>query len=234
MTASSTSSAPTCSSHSWGSFYARCAITSTPLEEARGRLLVLLGKLKSPELKQFLARVLTAEGLLPLFFTCPGSIIYHHNYPGGLLEHSVAVAERVCSEPSWSQQERDVGLVAGLLHDIGKTRMFTPNMRFTKSARAVKHESLTLELCAQALAELDASNAPMANLLRHCWTCRLNAAHGLPVRSRIARSVIAHDGVSAFNSNETEAFKTAPPHHCFASRGKGAAAAQYIRLPLAC
>ncbi|MGE6511067.1 MULTISPECIES: TraI domain-containing protein [Gammaproteobacteria] len=53
-------------------------------------------------------------------------LLYHHAYAGGLLEYSLNVANNAVAmlrlnEPAMPRLMQEMCLVAGLLHDIGKT-----------------------------------------------------------------------------------------------------------------
>lgn len=63
------------------------------------RLAQLVRDIEVPVLKQFLNHMLSRDEIVLPFLTAPASICYHHNYPGGLLEHSVEVAEIVAGLP---------------------------------------------------------------------------------------------------------------------------------------
>ena len=58
-----------------------------------------------------------------IFTTAPAAKVYHHAYLGGLMEHTVAVAE-MCDfvAQQYGRVDRDLLLTAALLHDVGKTR----------------------------------------------------------------------------------------------------------------
>ena len=57
------------------------------------------------------------------FFDVPSSLSRHHNWRGGLAEHSLGVMERAL-KMNHNDDKRDSIIVASLLHDICKTRQF--------------------------------------------------------------------------------------------------------------
>ena len=72
----------------------------------------------------------------------PGGMQWHHPYLGGLLEHSVSVAE-ICDfvAQRHSELNRDLLVLAALLHDIGKIREYsaTTIIDFTDEGRLEGH-----------------------------------------------------------------------------------------------
>ena len=75
------------------------------------------------------------------FFTAPASTRYHLSRPGGLVEHSVHVYERLMGlcdmetqynlsfdEPAW-----ETLAICGLLHDVCKTNFYSVEMRNRKN-----------------------------------------------------------------------------------------------------
>lgn len=64
------------------------------------------------------------------FKESPAAITHHHNFLGGLLEHTVGVVricESICS--FYTELDRDILLTAAMLHDIGKI----PKYRYSAS-----------------------------------------------------------------------------------------------------
>lgn len=57
------------------------------------------------------------------FFEVPSSLNRHHNWRGGLAEHSLGVMDRAL-KMNRNYDDRDSIIVAALLHDICKTRQF--------------------------------------------------------------------------------------------------------------
>ena len=76
------------------------------------------------------------------FKDAPGGKLWHHNYIGGLLEHTLNVtfaAERFAL--LYPEVNRDLLITAGLLHDIGKIASYdyTKFIDFTDEGRLVGH-----------------------------------------------------------------------------------------------
>ncbi|CAO1659163.1 TraI domain-containing protein [Halomonas sp. NYA30] len=98
----------------------------SPMPEVFDKLVTTVQSLQSECLRAFLTRVLERKDRLEAFLNAPASVNYHHAYPGGLLEHSLNVANNAVAmlrlnEPSMSRLMQETCFVAGLLHDIGKT-----------------------------------------------------------------------------------------------------------------
>ncbi|PPK51612.1 3'-5' exoribonuclease [Marinobacter persicus] len=184
-----------------------------PEPEALDELVGAVRSLESVHLQSFLTRVLERRGRLEVFLKTPASQNYHHNYPGGLLVHSLEVAKGVLgmvqmNEPETSRAMQEVGFVAGLLHDIGKIYTCDVKGRPTAAARLCDHADLTLEACALGLAYLDRADPEAALALRHIWTCASpGARYGKPTAMTLARYVRDADGQSAMADNQRKAYR---------------------------
>lgn len=75
------------------------------------------------------------------FFTAPASTRFHLSSPGGLLEHSLHVFERmkaICTNeatitPGFNEPSMETIAVCGLLHDICKANFYAVEMRNRKN-----------------------------------------------------------------------------------------------------
>ena len=75
------------------------------------------------------------------FFAAPASTRFHLSSPGGLLEHSLHVFERmkaICANeatitPGFNEPSMETIAVCGLLHDICKTNFYAVEMRNRKN-----------------------------------------------------------------------------------------------------
>ena len=110
----------------------------------------------------------------------------HHRWKGGLAYHTLEVARTINNAfnyPSeegapWSTPERDLGMVAALLHDIAECvddgRPSTPAIDARRHACGVRH----LELVKPALSNLFRTNRELGNALLELWCPTLEAKTG--------------------------------------------------------
>ena len=157
----------------------------------------LLGQLKTLALRQFLGDVLADDAIAFPFVSCPASLSYHHNYPGGLLRHSFECVQMVERYKEFASVKKELGMVAALFHDIGKVLTMTPQMRLTSLGRSIDHDKLTLEVLAPFLRRLDQDWPEGASELRYLMTWRPGRRDpGIP-KTPLANAVLAADRVSA-------------------------------------
>lgn len=81
------------------------------------------------------------------FLINPAGMRLHHAYVGGLLHHSVSVAELACAmAEKIGGMDRDMVLAGALLHDVGKLQEISPDMGFpyTTEGRLLGHITITV------------------------------------------------------------------------------------------
>jgi len=171
-----------------------------PKPDALNTLVDLVGSIKEQLLKEFVCNVLLQPNIGLKFIQCPASIKHHHNYGGGLLEHSVEVAQDFAMHAQHHSEQRDLAITTGLLHDIGKTQTYTVDGQRTAIGQIIDHDDLTLEICASPLQILSVSHAGYANQLRHAWTCASEGSrYGFKAKTPTARLLKVYDRNSASN-----------------------------------
>lgn len=121
------------------------------------------------------SQIFMQDDLMERFIHFPASQMNHHSEKGGLVRHSVAVANLVrCmieqNDPMMPGTMKETAMVAGLLHDIGKTQTYTETGYDEQKSRLIYHDDLTLELCSPGLKYLDKECPEVADTLRHIWT----------------------------------------------------------------
>jgi 3'-5' exoribonuclease len=82
-------------------------------------------ELKNPYLKDLLMAFFGDERFTEEFYNAPSAKIHHHNYLGGLLEHTVEVL-LICKKASdiFPQLDQDLLYTGAILHDIGKLKSY--------------------------------------------------------------------------------------------------------------
>jgi len=91
----------------------------------------LINRIADPYLSELCNRFVGQNGIYrEEFFTAPAAKSMHHGYPGGLLEHSLEVAEFCLADYELLKNYRyeslniDVMLAASLLHDLAKIQEY--------------------------------------------------------------------------------------------------------------
>ena len=101
-----------------------------------------VGRIKNPQLKAVVDEFLADGELMERFCNSPGGVKLHHNYLGGLLEHThnmLRVARAVL--PFYKEVQADLVLAAIFIHDMGKTEELAYDMAFsyTDSGQLIGH-----------------------------------------------------------------------------------------------
>jgi 3'-5' exoribonuclease len=107
----------------------------------------MVGRIKNPQLKAIVGEFLADDELMEKFRSCPGAMKIHHDYLGGLLEHThnmLRVAAAIL--PLYEQVQADLVLAGIFLHDIGKTEELMYDMAFsyTDSGQLLGHIAQSL------------------------------------------------------------------------------------------
>jgi 3'-5' exoribonuclease len=126
-------------------------------EELDGFLEFLAGELSHPGLDATVTRFVGDAEFRERLRRLPAAPGQHHDYAGGLLEHTVGVAT-LCREAAQlhPRLRSDLVLAAALLHDAGRTVELVPGPSFTQTAegRLLGHVHLGLRLVEERAAGL--------------------------------------------------------------------------------
>jgi len=143
-------------------------------EEDFAHLKEVMARVERPPLRALLDAVWADAGLVAALKRAPAAERLHHAYLGGLLEHTLSVAEAavlICTH--YSQLDRDLLLVGVLWHDIGKTRelAYQESFGYTDGGKLVGHIVQGVLMLEEKIAAVRGSGAefsePLANVLRH-------------------------------------------------------------------
>jgi 3'-5' exoribonuclease len=127
-------------------------------------------KIKNQHLKKLLTVILEDEELTRKLKIAPAAKLWHHSYLGGLLEHTLKVAE-LCEKAAelYDLVDKDLLLTGALLHDIGKiyTYSITGYVDYTDEGRLLGHIVSGDELVYQKIKKIEGFPENLALELRH-------------------------------------------------------------------
>ena len=128
------------------------------------RLKELLGRITHPQLKALVDSFLFNKDLMILFCNAPAAMQMHHNFLGGLLEHTLnmlEVAEAIF--PLYPKIQKDLVRAAIFLHDIAKTEelSYKAAISYTDGGQLLGHIILGAQMVTQAADKLAARGKPV-------------------------------------------------------------------------
>ena len=151
-------------------------------------ILELIQALTVQPLHHMMQRVFCDREVVDRYWTIPASAKFHHAFPGGLAAHSLEVAGDLAGQSSLEDHERELCIVAGLLHDIGKLWSYTQDMFLNTAGRAMGHELIGLSRLERELQALEAEWPDGAYALRVMLSgCSRVRQDGLMPSSLLAR-----------------------------------------------
>jgi 3'-5' exoribonuclease len=150
-------------------------LTICPIPGLLQNLQATVNLITLPALRQFVETVLADDSIAFGFVSAPASMNHHHNYPGGLLRHSLECVFMVERHKEFPVPDYQLGLVAALLHDIGKILTLTYEMKRTSLGASLDHDKLTLEVLAPYLKQLDQDWPEGGRKLRYLLTWKASS-----------------------------------------------------------
>jgi len=130
----------------------------------------ILRKVKNIHMRALMDRFLVDRHFIALFKKAPAAKNFHHNYLGGLLEHTLSVCRLATQVAAhYPKLDGDLLLTAAFLHDIGKTRELTYRLSidYTDEGRLLGHLVLGAAMVDEKLLELRNFPRDLAIRLKH-------------------------------------------------------------------
>jgi len=130
----------------------------------------LIARVQEPTLRQLLDLIFQDDDFRKRFARAPGGKLWHHNYLGGLLEHTLAVTNiAVQVAQNYPGVNEDLLISAGLLHDIGKVATYRCEtvIDFTDHGRLLGHIVIGSQMVADKIKQLPAFPEELAKQLQH-------------------------------------------------------------------
>ncbi|MDP8232410.1 MAG: HD domain-containing protein [Candidatus Zophobacter franzmannii] len=124
---------------------------------------------KDEHLAKLLRILYDDKEIFSLFSRCRAAKTWHHNYIGGLLEHTVSVASLCSFAATMYPVDRDLVVTGALLHDLGKIYEYEqlPKVDFTAMGRLIGHLALSDEMVVKTAAKINDFPENLLMKLRH-------------------------------------------------------------------
>jgi 3'-5' exoribonuclease len=132
-------------------------LSTLKLNTAKEKLFLLIGSLENQRLKSLLSLIFSDEDFLQSILTAPAAKRNHHAVIGGLLEHSLGIADAAGQIASvYPKIDRDLLVAGALLHDIGKVEEYSygNDIDFTDEGRLLGHIVLGARLLEKYISRL--------------------------------------------------------------------------------
>lgn len=129
--------------------------TERDIDQLKGELRELVALIEDKHLKQLLDKILDDPELGKAYCIAPAAKNYHHAYLGGLLEHSVSVAQlAVLMCDHYNGIDKSLLIAGALLHDIGKIYEFdyTTRIDYSTQGRLKGHIVIGDQVVTEAVA----------------------------------------------------------------------------------
>jgi len=126
--------------------------------------------MENPELKNLLNSFFNDDEFTKEFYTAPAAKIHHHNYVGGLLDHTVEVLKiSKTIYHLFPEIDKDLLYTGALLHDIGKIRAYDYDnltIKMSERGKLLDHLYLSGVMVEERLEEVKISKE-LSNQLLH-------------------------------------------------------------------
>ena len=135
----------------------------------REEFMGLVDSIQSSSIRSLFSNLTERSGLAEKFYSYPASIGVHHVYLGGLLEHSVAVAQMAKEAVKFCGGNLDVVIAGSLFHDIGKIDEMEIKgaFRYSDKGRLLGHIALGVVIFEALVKEVKDFSPQISDILKH-------------------------------------------------------------------
>lgn len=171
-------------------------MTEKDTEEMFQSLLEVSREIKNPHLSRLLQLFWEDESFVKLFKIAPASKWLHHNYLGGLLEHTLSLARLVLKTVGhYTGLNVDLLLIGSILHDFGKVDelSYHRSLDYSDEGRLLGHIILGIERVEDKIRQLPDFPRDLSMLLKHLLLSHHGQYNwGSPKRPMILEAVMLH------------------------------------------
>jgi len=146
-------------------------VTDKDIPSLYEELVNLIKSISNPYLRKLLSAIFADKDIFDTFKSHSAAKAMHHNFMGGLLEHTVSVAN-ICDflSSKYKHVNRDLTVSAAILHDVGKIYELSPFPAndYTDDGQLLGHAYLALELITKTAEKIEKFPPKLLTLLKHC------------------------------------------------------------------
>ncbi|MCL1877864.1 MAG: HD domain-containing protein [Defluviitaleaceae bacterium] len=143
--------------------------TGNDIDEMYGKISAMIKSVKNSHVKTLLENIFRDNS--DAFKKSSAAMHMHHAYMGGLLEHTLSVAETcMFLGARYRYVNADVLLAGALLHDIGKIFELSPlpQNEYTDDGQMLGHIIIGVEMVSAEIAKIENFPHELASLIKHC------------------------------------------------------------------
>ncbi len=127
-------------------------------------------EMKDVQLKRLLKAFFCDNNFTKQFYNAPAAVVHHHNYMGGLLDHTVEIL-KICRTMCniFPDLNQDLLFCGVLLHDIGKIKTYTYGtgpIGFSEEGDLLDHVYISCEMVKEKMINLETPEA-LSNQILH-------------------------------------------------------------------
>lgn len=147
-------------------------VSEKNIDEMYQEVLGMIQRTKNPFLKELLEGFFVKDtDFIKKFKNSSAAKTVHHGYVGGLLEHTLSVAqmcEFYCKQ--YPMLKRDLLITAALCHDMGKIREISPFPLndYTDDGNLLGHIVMGVEMVGEKIREIPGFPPVLAGEIKHC------------------------------------------------------------------
>ena len=167
------------------------------VDEMYSEFLGYIDKVEDPYVKQLCEAFFVDDTVLAKRFKEHGAAkTVHHNFFGGLLEHTLGIV-KICDflADQYPQVNRDVLFAGAFFHDIGKTEELTelPIVDYTDEGQLLGHIMIGVQWINEKVNQIEGFPKPLANMIKHCVIAHHGELeYGSPKKPAILEAALLH------------------------------------------
>ncbi len=139
-------------------------------DELFAELLRICRSFSNPHLSRLLELIFSRDDIVTAFKAAPAAKSIHHDYLGGLIEHTANVTRLARTvAPLYPNLNTELLLTGAILHDIGKIYelAYEKNFSYTDKGRLIGHITLGVDIVTDAIKQLSEFPEDLALVVRH-------------------------------------------------------------------